>query len=82
MVLDTIFNLENNLEKLDEIKAFIDIIINENVGLVVSRQLFSDLLNGLVVKLAIEDTKLIAHYALDKIQPRAISFEDQARAFI
>jgi hypothetical protein len=71
--------LENSAEKLEEIKGFIDLIINESVGLVVSRQLFSDLLNGFVAKLLVDDIKLIAQYALDKIQPRAISFEDQVK---
>jgi COP9 signalosome complex subunit 4 len=72
-----IFCLENHEEKIEETKAFIDTMINESVGLVVSRQLFSDLLNGIMTKLSVEDTKQIAQYALDKIQPRAISFEDQ-----
>lgn len=73
------FNLTAN-ERIDEIKSFIDVIINENVGLVISRQLFTDLC-GLLNKLTIEEAKLIAVYALDKIQPRAISFEDQVTSY-
>jgi COP9 signalosome complex subunit 4 len=56
------------------------LLINESVGLVISRQLFSDLCS-LLANLPIEDAKKIANYALDKIQPRAISFEDQVTSF-
>ena len=44
--------------------------------MVISRTLFSDLCQ-LLCKLTTEESKTIAIYSLDKIQPRAISFEDQ-----
>ena len=55
-------------------------LINESVGLVISRQLFSDLC-AMLVGLAKEEAKSIANYALEKIQPRAISFEDQVTSY-
>ena len=78
--MDTIIKIENSNERGEEIKSFIDLLINESVGLVISRQLFSDLclvLNGLDKS----DAKWIANYALEKIQPRAISFEDQVTSY-
>lgn len=55
-------------------------LINESVGLVISRQLFSDLCS-LLVNLPTEEAKTIANYSLEKIQPRAISFEDQVTSY-
>ncbi len=78
-ILDSLLKLEKN-ERIEEIKTFIDYIIHENVGLVTSRQLFSDLCAALT-NLPVEDATLIATYALDKIQPRAISFEDQVKSY-
>lgn len=75
-VLDTIIGLKDVEIRKEEIRSFIDLLINESVGLVISRQLFGDLC-GLLNKLPTNDSKIIANYALDKIQPRAISFEDQ-----
>lgn len=82
-LLDQIIRIENRTECLDEVKSLIDLLINESVGLVISRQLFSDLctLLQIGVMLNTEEAKLIANYALDKIQPRAISFEDQVTSF-
>lgn len=67
-------------ERCEEIRAFIDTLINESVGLVISRQLFGDLCNSLS-KLSKDEAKSIANYALEKIQPRAISFEDQVTCY-
>jgi len=76
ILLESTFNIESREERIEEIKAFIDLIINESVGLVISRTLFTDLCQ-LLCKLTIEESKTISIYALDKIQPRGISFEDQ-----
>ncbi len=76
VLLESTFNIESREERIEEIKAFIDLIINESVGLVISRTLFTDLCQ-LLCKLTIEESKTISIYALDKIQPRGISFEDQ-----
>ncbi|KAK3751013.1 hypothetical protein QZH41_020177, partial [Actinostola sp. cb2023] len=49
---------------------------SESVSLVVSRQIFSELCNHLP-KLGISSAKDISHFALEKLQPRVISFEEQ-----
>lgn len=69
-----------NVERSEELKSLIDLLINENVGLVVSRQIFSDLCS-LLSSLPNDESKSIACYALEKIQPRNISFEDQVTSF-
>lgn len=79
-MLDQVVRIEVNNERLDEMKSFIDLLINESVGLVISRQLFSDLCTTLSV-LTKDDAKMVANYALEKIQPRAISFEDQVTSY-
>lgn len=72
--------IETESERVEETKAFIDLLINESVGLVISRQLFADLCTALA-SLTQEEAKVVANYALEKIQPRAISFEDQVTSF-
>ena len=67
-------------ERLEETKSFVDLLINESVGLVISRQLFSDLCS-LLSSFSKEEAKFIANYSLEKIQPRAISFEDQVTSY-
>jgi COP9 signalosome complex subunit 4 len=79
-LLDQIMIIENQEERFDETKSFIDLLINENVGLVISRQLFTDLCS-MLTRLTVEESKLVANYALEKIQPRAISFEDQVTSY-
>lgn len=84
-VLEQVIRVENASERLEEMKSFIDLLINESVGLVVSRQLFADLSTTLTTMssdaASKEDAKTVANYALEKIQPRAISFEDQVTSF-
>lgn len=79
-VLDQVVRIEPEAERVDETKAFIDLLINESVGLVISRQLFADLCAALGA-LSKTEAKAIANYALERIQPRAISFEDQVTSF-
>jgi COP9 signalosome complex subunit 4 len=70
--------------RLDEAKSFVDLLINESVGLVISRQLFSDLCLALTTRrdsFSKDQATLVANYALEKIQPRAISFEDQVTSY-
>ena len=79
-ILESIVKIDTIDERNEELKCFIDLLINESVGLVISRQLFSDLCvllnNG-----STSDAKTIANYALERIQPRAISFEDQVTSY-
>ncbi|XP_031553705.1 COP9 signalosome complex subunit 4-like [Actinia tenebrosa] len=60
----------------DGMKVFIEAVASEGVSLVVSRQIFTELCNNLP---NIDNTsaKNISHFALDKLQPRVISFEEQ-----
>lgn len=58
------------------LKLFIESIVNENVSLVISRQILTDVSNNLVTQ-PDEVAKPVSHYALDKVQPRVISFEEQ-----
>lgn len=51
-------------------------VVNEHVSLVISRQLLTDV--GVhLAQLPDHVSKLISHFALDKVQPRVISFEEQ-----
>lgn len=79
-VLESVISIETSTERSEQIRNFIDALINESVGLVISRQLFGDLCS-LLTKLSTEEAKAIANYALEKIQPRAISFEDQVTSY-
>merc|ERR1712020_844289 len=74
-VLESILPLGED-ELVDGLKAFIEAIVNENVSLVISRQLLSEVATQLT---KVEDSisKAVSHYTLDIVQPRVISFEDQ-----
>ena len=74
-VLDSILQLGED-ELVDGLKAFIEAIVNENVSLVISRQLLSEVASELV---KIEDSvsKAVSHFTLEVVLPRVISFEDQ-----
>ena len=77
-VLESILPLGED-ELVDGLKAFIEAIVNENVSLVISRQLLSEVATQLI---KVEDSisKAVSHYTLDIVQPRVISFEDQVGA--
>ena len=63
-------------ELVEGLKIFIEAIVNENVSLVISRQLLSEVGNTLA---QLEDSvsKAVSHFTIDIVQPRVISFEDQ-----
>nr|KAF7429783.1 hypothetical protein H0235_006181 [Vespula pensylvanica] len=65
-----------NGELVDALKVFIEAIVNENVSLVISRQVLTDVSSRLL-SLPDEISKAVSHYTLDKVQPRVISFEEQ-----
>ena len=50
--------------------------MNENVSLVISRQLLTDVGSNLT-KLPDDVSKVVSHFTLDKVQPRVVSFEEQ-----
>ncbi|XP_015179511.1 PREDICTED: COP9 signalosome complex subunit 4 [Polistes dominula] len=68
--------IQGNGELVDALKIFIESIVNENVSLVISRQVLSDVSSKLQ-SLPDEISKAVSHYTLDKVQPRVISFEEQ-----
>merc|ERR1711990_1000239 len=74
-VLEGILELKDD-ERIKGLRVFVDSMVNENVSLVVSRQLFTDY--GLRIQ-ALEDSvaETVALFTLEKIQPRVISFEEQ-----
>ncbi|XP_015588268.1 COP9 signalosome complex subunit 4 [Cephus cinctus] len=74
-ILDVILTSSGE-ELIDALKIFIEAIVNENVSLVISRQVLTDVSNQLLV-LPDEISKAVSHYTLDKVQPRVISFEEQ-----
>ncbi|PIK62117.1 putative COP9 signalosome complex subunit 4 [Apostichopus japonicus] len=51
-------------------------VVNENVSLSVSRPLLTEVCNKLVT-LSNEVSKTASHFLLEKVQPRAVSFEEQ-----
>ncbi|XP_051539289.1 COP9 signalosome complex subunit 4 isoform X6 [Myxocyprinus asiaticus] len=63
-------------EQLEALKAFVEAMINENVSLVISRQLLTDFCTHLP-NLPDGTAKAVCHFTLEKIQPRVISFEEQ-----
>ncbi|GAB6028555.1 COP9 signalosome complex subunit 4 [Chamberlinius hualienensis] len=74
-VLESVMPL-NGEEKVDCLKAFIEAIVNENVSLVISRQILTDV-GTLLTKLPDDLSKQVSHFTLEKVQPRVISFEEQ-----
>ena len=64
---------------MEGLKAFIEAIVNENVSLVISRQLLSEV-GSTLVQLEDSVSKAVSHFTLEVVQPRVISFEDQVGA--
>ncbi|GAB1289890.1 COP9 signalosome complex subunit 4 [Apodemus speciosus] len=64
-------------EQLEALKAFVEAMVNENVSLVISRQLLTDFCTHLP-NLPDSTAKEVYHFTLEKIQPRVISFEEQS----
>lgn len=55
---------------------YYQLVVNEHVSLVISRQLLSEV-GGHLLNLGDTICKELSHFILDKVQPRAISFEEQ-----
>ncbi|XP_076040568.1 COP9 signalosome subunit 4 [Oratosquilla oratoria] len=75
-VLDIILKHNNEGEQVEGLQTFIDAIVRETVSLVISRQLLTDVSSHLT-NMSDNVAKTIAHYTLEKVQPRVISFEEQ-----
>lgn len=54
------------------------LVVNENVSLVISRQVLTDVGSHLT-KLDDAVSKQVSHFTLEKVQPRVISFEEQVK---
>lgn len=63
-------------ELVDALQVFVEAIVNENVSLVISRQLLTEVGNHLT-SLPDDVSKAVSHFTLDKVQPRVVSFEEQ-----
>ncbi|KAH7975938.1 hypothetical protein HPB52_006815 [Rhipicephalus sanguineus] len=63
-------------ELVEGLKVFVEAIVNENVSLVISRQLLTDVGSHLT-SLPDDVSKCVSHFTLDKVQPRVVSFEEQ-----
>lgn len=62
--------------QVESIKAYVESIVNENVSLVISRQLLSEVSKA-ISQMPAELSKDLSHFTLDRIQPRVVSFEEQ-----
>ncbi|RWS12118.1 COP9 signalosome complex subunit 4-like protein [Dinothrombium tinctorium] len=76
-LLNEIIAFEDNAAIIDALKVYIEAIVNENVSLVISRQLLTETAN-LLYNLPHEISREVSNFALEKIQPRVVSFEEQA----
>uniref|UniRef100_A0A2P2HXT4 COP9 signalosome complex subunit 4 n=2 Tax=Hirondellea gigas TaxID=1518452 RepID=A0A2P2HXT4_9CRUS len=75
-VLDMVFGASNDKDLVEGIQIFVEAIVRETVSLVISRQLLTEVSNKLVT-MPDSTAKTVAHYTLEKVQPRVISFEEQ-----
>lgn len=73
-------NLALNMTSYCIFLLFFFTVVNENVSLVISRQLLTDFCTHLP-NLPDATAKAVYHFTLEKIQPRVISFEEQVNAF-
>jgi len=76
--LAEVFKLTST-EFMEMLKLFLTIVLQENTSVVVARQLISDIAAALPT-LDDATSKEIAHYTLNNLQSRAISFEEQVVA--
>ncbi|CAO1369526.1 unnamed protein product [Diamesa hyperborea] len=63
-------------ELIETLNLFIEAIVNDQVSLVISRQILTEIC-GHLSKMPDETSQIISNFTLDKVQPRVISFEEQ-----
>jgi COP9 signalosome complex subunit 4 len=78
-LLENILPSTNDALLADSLEAFVEHIVQEQVGLVISRQVLSDFVQGVDKISNPEIKKRVLHFALNKVQPRVVSFEEQVR---
>ncbi|CAG8448494.1 2242_t:CDS:2 [Acaulospora morrowiae] len=77
-LLETVLTSSANESILaEELEKFVDHIVQEQVGLVVSRQVLTEFVQGVDKIENSEIKKRVLHFALGKVQPRVVSFEEQ-----
>ncbi|XP_037092716.1 COP9 signalosome complex subunit 4-like [Pollicipes pollicipes] len=74
-LLDALFAAPER-DMLEGLRLFVRHIVNENVSLVISRQLLSEV-SAHMTRLPDPTSQQVALFVLETVQPRAISFEEQ-----
>jgi len=74
-ILHNILSLGED-ELVEGLRAFIEAIVDENVSLVISRLLLTEI-STILQNLEDSVSKAVSHYTLEKVAPRVISFEEQ-----
>lgn len=75
-LLEKIFEQIDAALQTELLQNFVEAIVNDQVSLVISRQILSDICT-FIQKLPDETSQVISHFTLDRVQPRVISFEEQ-----
>ncbi|RUS23372.1 PCI domain-containing protein [Endogone sp. FLAS-F59071] len=76
-LLEAILASQDQPAIVKDLQTFLDAVIHEQVGLVVSRQVLSDFCSLVDGIRDIETRKEVLKYAIERIQPRVVSFEEQ-----
>ncbi|CAE1173141.1 COPS4 [Acanthosepion pharaonis] len=74
-ILETTIKTQGD-ELIPSLHAFVEALVNENISLVISRQILTDFCNHLT-KLPDPVAKNVAKFTLDRVYARVISFEEQ-----
>ncbi|CAF0946957.1 unnamed protein product [Adineta ricciae] len=76
-ILDEIFQDSKQAHTVENLKKFLDAVVDDKIVLVASRQLLTDLCTSYLPRLSADQAKEVSLYALERMAARAISFEDQ-----
>lgn len=75
-LLATILGQPDESSRCEQLRSYLECIIHENVSLVISRQLLNEIAAAIALLSPVASREL-SQFALEKIQPRAVSFEEQ-----
>lgn len=80
-ILDTILFASSNIDELEQkLNIYVDAILQEHIGLVVSRQALTDFITAVDERVQDAHTKKEAfQFAINRIQSRVVSFEEQVQ---
>lgn len=81
-LLSSIFSSQGNPNIANDLHALVDHLINQDAGIIASRQVLSELIKGLTSKnIPNKDLrKAVVEDVLSVVQLRATSYEEQVRA--